>query len=285
MARSFRSMFSAKLICLLAGLPFAAAAQTSLVYVPTITTFAGSGTLGNTGDGGPATSATFGNPVSISYDAAGNVYVADKGKNAVRKITVTNNYISTAAGSGGTAGYNGDGIPANTATLKGENQAWADPAGNIYIADTSNNRIRKVTAATGLISTIAGNGTAGTAGDGAVQGSTTMVNAPNAVTVDPSGNVFFGDTNRIREISAATGIISTIAGNGTGTSTGNNGLASAATIAGPRYLFADVYGNLFVVDRTYHVIREIVADPTMKTVTAASIIKGVAGNNVVGFLG
>ena len=275
----------AGLFAFVGGSLIQAQAQNSLVYVPTITTLAGTGVLGNTGDGGPATSATFGNPVSVSYDAAGNVYVADKGKNAVRKITISNNLISTVAGTGGVSGYNGDGIPANTADLKGPNEAWVVPSGDIYIADTSNNRIRKVTAATGLISTIAGNGTAGTAGDGAVQGSATEVNAPNAVTVDPAGNVFFGDNNRIREISVSTGVISTIAGTGAGSATGNNGLASAATIAGPRYLFADVYGNLFVVDRTYHTIREIVADPTSKTVTATSIIKGVAGNNMVGSAG
>ena len=282
---SFVRPAMAGFLALVAGSCLQARAQNSLVFVPTITTFAGTGVLGNTGDGGPATSATFGNPVSVSYDADGNVYVADKGKNDVRKIAVSNNLISTPVGTGGTAGYNGDGIPANTAEIKGENEAWATPSGDIYIADTGNNRIRKVTAATGLISTIAGNGTAGTAGDGAVQGSATEVNAPNAVTVDPAGNVFFGDNNRIREISAATGIINTIAGTGAGTSTGNNGLASAATIAGPRYLFADVHGDVFVVDRTYHVIREIVADPAMKSVSAASIIKGVAGNNMTGSAG
>jgi hypothetical protein len=259
----------------------AALAQTnSVVFVPTITTIVGNGTAGNNGNGGAATAAEIGNPTSVAYDAAGNLYICDKTKNVVRKVN-TSGIISTVVGNG-TAGYNGDGIAATSAELNAPNGIAVDAAGDIYIADTTNERIRYVSASTGLISTLAGNGTAGFAGNGIAangSGGTVEVAGPNSVAVDLAGNVYIGDSGnqRLREIVASTGIINTIAGNGTAGDTGDGGAATSAELSGPRAVQVDVYGNIYIVDQTDAVVREITA--------SNNIINTIAGNKVAGDTG
>src|SRR4029077_16727646 len=175
-----------------------------------IGTLAGNGNCGSAGDGGSATSAQLCAPSGLAVDATGNLFVADTGNGRVRKVTPAG-VISTFAGGGNT--NPGDGGPATAAYLNQPAGIALDGGGNLYIAETGNNRVRKVTAA-GIITTIAGNATPGFSGDGG-PATSAQLNAPNAVAVDSGGNVFIADSvnNRIREVTAA-GIISTFAGGG-----------------------------------------------------------------------
>lgn len=154
-----------------------------------IHTIAGTGVMGNNGDGGPATDAALGSPVSLAIDVAENVYVADFSNNVVRKINAADSVISTVAGNGA-PGFSGDGGAAVSATLRYPAGLSVDGAGNIYIADQANNRIRKVSG--GMISTVAGSNASGYHGDG---GSPTaaQLNAPKSVAVDGSGRIYIAD--------------------------------------------------------------------------------------------
>ena len=277
-----RAAEAALCACPLGG-AIAAAQSAALPYVvPLSVTIGTVGTAGSSGDNGPATSALLGNPVSFAYDAAGNLYILDKSKNAVRKVNAVTNVITTVAGVEGAANaFAGDGGSATSAKLNGPNQIAVDTAGNIYIADTGNNRVRKVTVATGIITTIAGDGSTAFAGDGlAANGSQGAVglSGVNAVAVDVNGNVFVGDSGheRVREVYAATGIINTIAGNGVSSDTGNGGPASAATLSGPRYLAFDSRGDLVMTDRTLNNVRYIAPNGN---------VYALAGNQTLGYTG
>lgn len=177
-----------------------------------ISTLAGNGSKGYSGDGGSAVSAQFSQPAGIAVDSNGNVYVADQSANVVRKIA-SNGSITTYAGGGSTLG---DGGPATSANLSGPQGLAVDSAGNLYIDDRQNNGIRKVTASSGLISTVAGNGTFGFSGDNGAATSA-QVAFPSDVAVDSSGNIYIADlgNHRIRKVTASSGIMTTIAGNGT----------------------------------------------------------------------
>jgi hypothetical protein len=164
--------------------------------------FAGDGTAGNTGNGGHATSAELDQPQGLAVDAHGDVFITDADSNEVREVT-TDGIIHDFAGDG-TAGYTGDGGPATSADLDQPSGVAVDTDGNVYIADSSNNAIRRVDASTGVITTVAGNTTAGYAGDG---GSATVaeLDDPQDIAVDPDGDVFVADTfnNAVREITPA----------------------------------------------------------------------------------
>jgi hypothetical protein len=164
-----------------------------------ISTVAGDGTAGYSGDGGAATSAELNHPDGVAVDTAKNIYIADDGNNRVRKVTFSTGFISTVAGNG-TAGYAGDGGPPTSAELNGPGGLAADSAGNIYIGDYLNNRIRWV-ASTSVISTVAGNGTAGYAGDGG-RATSAELHGPNGVALDTAGNLYIADysNNRIRAV-------------------------------------------------------------------------------------
>jgi sugar lactone lactonase YvrE len=216
-----------------------------------ITTVAGNGTQGYSGDGGPATSAQL-NLLAVAVDSAGNIYISDWGNNRIRKVTAATGIISTVAGNGA-MGYSGDGGPATSASLFAPVGVAVDGAGNIYISDMSNNRIRKVTASTGIISTVAGNGTFGYSGDGGP-----AINAglrgPAGVAVDRAGNIYIADQNwgsgneRIRRVTASTGIISTVAGNGTDGYTGDGGPATNAELYLAVGVGVDAAGNIYIAD-------------------------------------
>ncbi len=173
-------------------------------------------------DGIAATSANLDQPASIVLDGAGNLYIADSAHNRIRKVSVpvapaTAGIISTIAGTGDGA-YAGDGGAATSASLNTPSGLAIDGAGSLYIADSLNNRIRKVDAATGIISTVAGSGDPGSptqVGDGGLATEANL-NQPQGVTVDPDGNLFIADTGnqRIRRVDAISGIITTVAGNG-----------------------------------------------------------------------
>jgi sugar lactone lactonase YvrE len=199
-----------------------------------ITTIAGTGTASFTGDGSLATAATFSTPVAVAVDASGAVYVADLDNGRIRRF-VMGGVMNTFAG---TVTSVGDGGPSTQAHMVGVLGVAADPSGNLYIADHTGNRVRKVTPS-GIITTLAGNGQTGYGGDNGPAASS-ILNAPSGVAVDSAGNVYIADAGneRIRRVNASTGIIATFAGNGTyaytGTGTGGDGgLATAASLTYP----------------------------------------------------
>jgi uncharacterized repeat protein (TIGR03803 family) len=222
-----------------------------------ITTVAGDGTEGYSGDGGPATSAELAYPEEVAVDSAGNIYIADSFNNRIRKVTVSTGTISTVAGDG-TYGYNGDGIAATSAELADPCGVTVDSAGNIYIADSENERIRKVTASTGKISTVAGDGTYGYNGDG-IPATSAELYVPSSVAVDAPGNIYIADSgnSRIRKVTALTGIISTVAGNGTAGYSGDGGAATSAELHGPPGVALDTIANIYIADRYNDRIRAV----------------------------
>jgi hypothetical protein len=238
-----------------------------------ISTIAGTGTAGFSGDGGAATAATLNTPYGLARDVAGNLYIVDYGDHRIRKVA-TNGIISTIAGTG-TAGFSGDGAAATAAQLYHPGGIAIDAAGNLYIADISNQRIRKITSA-GIISTVAGNGSATYAGDGFLATSASIQNA-EGVTVDAAGNIYIVDTNngRIRKVTTS-GIITTIAGNGTLGYSGDGGQATAAKIYNPTEVAFDAAGNLYIADGWNGRIRKV---------NTASIINTVAGNGTASYSG
>ena len=165
---------------------------------------------GGTDDGRPATLAGLGGPWSVALDAAGNLYIADRGDHRIRKVAVGTGIISTVAGNG-SLGFVGDGGPATAAGLTAPEAVAVDASGNLYIADTGNDRIRKVEAGSGIISTLAGLGCCGASGDGG-PATAAYVSSPSGVALDAVGNLYMSDTARIRKVEAGSGIISTVAG-------------------------------------------------------------------------
>ncbi|UWZ82300.1 chitobiase/beta-hexosaminidase C-terminal domain-containing protein [Occallatibacter riparius] len=226
-----------------------------------IITIAGNRTYGFSGDGGPATSAELYNPYGLALDSADNIYFVDSGNNRIRKVTASTGYISTVAGTG-TGGYTGDGGLATSAELWGPMDLAMDPLSNLYIADFNNSVIRKVTASTGIISTVAGNGTPGYVGDGG-PATAAELNYPLGIASDAVGNLFITDyySDRIREVSAATGIITTVAGDGTGGYSGDGGQATSAEIGRSYGMALDSAGNLFFSDSRNYVVRAVGTAP------------------------
>jgi len=239
-----------------------------------ITTIAGNGDPGYSGNGGPSTAALLYNPASVGTDAMGNIYIADYANHVVRKID-TSGIISAFAGNG-TAGYGGDNGPATAAMLIGPTGIAVDTSGNVFIADANSSVIRKVSKA-GIITTYAGTGFGGYSGDNG-PATAAQIRFAYGVAADTSGNVYIADYGNsvIRKINAA-GTISTYAG--TGEVAGYSGDGSAATAAllnSPTDVIADNNGNLFIADNGNHVVRKINALGTITT---------YAGNGVSGYSG
>jgi len=211
-----------------------------------ITTIAGGEETSPEGNGGPATAARFSNgPFGLAVDSARNLYVAASGR--VRRIDGATGIITAFAGTTG-AGFSGDGGPAISAKLNGVSRVALDANNNLYISDIYNNRVRRVDAATGIITTFAGNGSdTGPLGDG---GPATMASLawPHNLAFDAAGNLLIGDTNhyRIRKVNIATGVITTVAGNGNSDITGNGGPATAASIGAWPAFDIDAGGNIYV---------------------------------------
>ena len=236
-----------------------------------IVTKAGDGTAGFSGDGGSSTAARLNAPGSVAVDAAGNVYFADTGNNRVRRIDASG-VVTTVAGSGIT-GSSGDGGSAVLAQLNGPFGICIDAAGNLYIADERNSRIRRVNAA-GIITTIAGTGIAGFSGDGG-QATQAAMNFPQAVTVDPSGNLYIADTRnlRVRRVNPA-GVISTIAGTGMRGFTGDGGQATLAQMRAPHGLAIDPAGNLLIADYGNNEVRRVDARGVITRIAGSALPAG-----------
>ena len=231
-----------------------------------ITTVAGNGNTQFAGDGGPASSATVyiaSNHNGLAVDSAGNLFIADDGHHRIRKID-PNGVITTVAGAG-TQGYSGDGGAATKAQLYRPSGVAVDAAGNLYIADMNNRRIRKVDSS-GIITTLAGTGDFGNSGDGAAASLATM-ETPVDVTVDPQGNVYFADQDAavIRKITPA-GIISTVAGNGTTGFSGDGGPPTKAVLGSPYSVTLDSAGNVYISDFGNHRIRKVDTSGTITTI-------------------
>jgi sugar lactone lactonase YvrE len=207
-----------------------------------ITTVAGNGISGFSGDGGPAKSAMVSFPIGLTFDHSGNILFTDSGNYRVRKID-THGIITTIAGTG-VLGYSGDGGPAINATFSGTYGIAVDRSGNIFICDAGNNVIRKIDLS-GIVTTVAGNGTAGFSGDGG-PATQAMLNLPYAVLPDASGNLYIGDFNndRVRKVDT-TQKINTFAGNGSTGCLGDGGVATAASIGGARGMLLSG-GNLLI---------------------------------------
>jgi RHS repeat-associated protein len=287
----------------------------------TIITIAGNGYYNNNGDGGSALNASLEEPGGVTVDSSGNVYVSDFQGGVVRKVSASTGVISTIAGSG-TSGYSGDGGAAISAQLDGPTALAVDSTGNLYIADTWNSRIRKVNVSTGIITTVAGTVTDGYTGDGgpatsaeicqpsgiAVDGAgnlyiadsansvirevsastgiiTTVVNSsaalsdPAGIALDSSGHLYIADfgSNLVRQWTISTGSISTVAGNGTAGYSGNGGSATSAELNWPTAVAVDGNGNIFIAERDNHVIRSVSR--------SSGTITTVAGNNTAGYSG
>jgi hypothetical protein len=238
-----------------------------------ITTVAGAGSPGFSGDGGQATNAELSAQSDVILDSVGNLYIADLGNNRIRKVN-TNGVITTIAGTG-TAGYSGDGGQATDAEINQATGICFDASGNLYIADRNNSRIRMVNSA-GIISTVAGNGSFGFSGD-AGQAIDAELNTPENIVFDTHGNLFIADhyNNRIRMVNTS-GIISTVAGNGTQGFSGDGGQATAAALYYPVGVDFDATGNLFISDESNNRIRKV---------STIGVINTVVGNGTSGYNG
>ncbi len=279
-----------------------------------ITTVAGNGTQGYSGDGGPAVSAQFSRPNGVAVDGAGNLFIVDTGNFRVRKVSPSG-IVTTVAGNG-TLGFSGDGGPADRAQLNEPAGVAVDGAGNLFIADTGNQRIRKVLK-DGTIATVAGDGTFGASGDGgaatsaqlaglngvAVDGAgnlfitafyydcdvtyasirkvsasgiiTTVADvAGSGVAVDGAGNLFIVDYDQVLKVSSS-GIITTVAGSRNQSSSGDDdgGPATRARLNGPVGVAVDGAGNLFIADSNNFRVRKV---------SPSGIITTVAGNGTIG---
>jgi trimeric autotransporter adhesin len=239
-----------------------------------LTRIAGTSTSGYAGDGGPASVAQLKAPGGLAVDDAGNLYIADTGNHSVRVITPDGN-ITTIAGTG-SAGYAGDGGPAANAALNGPQGLAADHYGDLYIADTNNSVVRKISPA-GIITTYAGNGTAGYSYDGFFAREA-QLNLPAGLAVS-SGNLYIADSanNRVRLVTAAR-LITTLAGNGTAGYDGDDGAGGQAEDAElnlPTFLASDTLGtNIYISDSNNGLIRQVLPDTIITTAAGGSKTMG-----------
>ena len=238
-----------------------------------ISIFAGTGTSGNTGDGGQATSAELNTPEGLAVDDLGDLFIADQDGEVIREVT-TDGIIHTIAGTG-TAGDTGDGGLATAAKLSFPSNMVFDAAGDLYIADLGNESVREVKT-NGIISTFAGTGAAGYTGDNGLATAATL-NTPYGLAIDPAGDIYISDVQNfaIREVTTD-GIIHTVAGTGTGGYTGDNGPATAATLTYPAGIALDSSGDLYIADQGNNVVREVTPDGTIRT---------LAGTGTAGYTG
>ncbi len=245
----------------------------SYLHAQTINPFAGNHTAGYTGNGMAATTATCYAPAGVAADTNGNIYFCEIGNSVVRKVNATG-IISTVAGTG-VQGFSGNGGPATAAQINQPTSVAIDDTGNIYFTDDGNNMIRKVNTA-GIITTIAGTGTAGYFGDNGF-----AVNAelsqPSGVAIDRKGNIYIADVyNHAVRMIDTSGKIKTIAGDGTPGYSGNGTSAVIAQLKYPKGVAVDTFGNIFIVDQ---------GNSTIRRINPAGIIIAFAGCDTAGYSG
>ncbi len=266
-----------------------------------ISTITGSGTGGYSGDDGQATSAVVNTPTGVAVDTSGNVYITDTLNNRIRKVTASTSIITTIAGTG-VGGYSGDGGAATAATIILPHGINLDSAGNVYFGDwgsvdvgMSYNVIRKVTISTGIISTVAGiaSTSGGYNGDN-IQATAAMLYSPMDVVVDSSGNLFITDfyNNRIRKVDVSTGLITTVVGTGTSSSTGDGSAATSASINQPCFSRFDSSGNYYLTEWKGNRVRKVItvsteiptSYPTLSphSISVISTIAGTGSNSYSG---
>jgi uncharacterized protein (TIGR03437 family) len=250
-------------------LPAVAGAQTY-----TISLIAGTAsTSGFSGDGGQASSAELNSPANVTVDSNHNIYIVDKGNGRIRKVS-TSGVITTVAGSTANGTWAGDGGPAISASLNSPNGIAFDSAGNMYIADTGNNVVRKVNTS-GTISTVAGNNIAGYGGDG-IAATTANLSSPTSVALDSTGNLYIADANNncIREVTTDQ-IIHTVAGQCPyPLFEGDGGPAIQAKLNKPFSIALDAYGDLFIADTENEVLREVTPDGIINTIAGTPTTTG-----------
>ena len=239
-----------------------------------ITTVAGNGLPGSTGDGGPATSARLKAPEDVFVAASGDLYIADTGNHEIRKVAAATGVITTVAGNG-SPGSTGDLGLATAARLNSPRGITVASNGDFYIGDRSNNKVRKVIALTGLIMTYAGTGTAGYSGDGALA-TLARLNRPQGIHLASNGDLYIADAlnSAIRKVAAVTGIITTYAGTGTAGFSGDGGAATSAQLNAPEAMHLNSVGDLYIADTVNNRIRRVSAGGTITTVAGT----GTAGS-------
>lgn len=248
----------------------------------TITTLAGNGAYGFSGDGGPAIAASLASPSKTAVDpVSGNVYIADSGNSRIRMVTASNGIISTVAGNG-QFGYAGDGGPAISAPLGyPSGLAIETSSGNLYISDIVSNCIRMMTKSTGFISTVAGSGAYGYSGDGGVATAASL-KSPAGIALDAvSGDLFISGagSGRIRMVLKSTGIISTVAGTGRYGYTGDGGLATNASFAGPVGVALDASsGIMYIADSGNNVVRAVSRGITVSPAPSTATVPAPSTN-------
>lgn len=238
-----------------------------------LTTVVGTGSAGNSGDGAPAKAAQINHPTAITFDRAGNLYIAEFGGDRVRKVD-TKGVITRVVGTG-MAGYSGDRGPAAAAQLSGPSGLAFDSVGNLYITELNNNSLRRVDPR-GLITTVAGGDAPKSLGDGGPAVAAQLV-GPTRVFIDSFDNVYIADAfnHRVRKVNGA-GVITTVVGNGTAGSDGDGGPAVMASINGPHGIAIDAAGNLYIAELRGFRVRKVSQD---------GVIKTVAGTGQSGFSG
>ncbi len=246
-----------------------------------ISTVAGPGVSTILGDGGPATSAYVGEPSAVALDPAGNLYIADFFHNRIRMVDAVTGIITTVVGTGASTPFGGDGGLATAATLAEPIAVAVDGAGNLYIDDQGNARIRKVTAKTGIIETIAGTGMANSSTDGSLA-IDTPIYLQRGIAVDTAGNVFFPNwPSSIARVDATTGILTTVAGNHYGQYSGDGGDALIASVNAPQGVTVDLNGDLYIADTGNDVVRKVTFHPG-PPVPAAAPAFSIPGGSYIG---
>jgi DNA-binding beta-propeller fold protein YncE len=244
-----------------------------------ITTVAGTGRPGDSGDGGPAVRAELNQPFDVVFDAAGNLYFADTGNHKIRRVDARSGAITTVAGSG-TKGFAGDGGPATQAQLNEPYGLALDSAGNLYFADRLNRRVRRVDGRSGIITTLAGDGSKTFSGDGAPGPRAGLVE-PNGVALDRAGRrLYIADVadHRIRVVDLSSGTITTFAGTGQGKHAGDGGPAKAASIAGARAVDVAPDGSVLILERQGNTLRAVDPATGIITTRAGTGAKGNTGD-------
>jgi len=228
---------------------------------------------GDVHDGQPASQAALNHAYQLAITSTGELYIADSGYHRIRKFDPANGILTTVAGTG-ESGYTGDGGPATAARLRSPQGLILDPGGNLFIADSGNNVVRRLDRVSGTISTVAGTGAAGFAGDGGLAAQA-LLSSPWGLAVTANGDLLVGDSGnrRVRRVSG--GIITTIAGTGVDASAGDGGPAAAASFRSVHSLLLLANGDLLVDDGNASVVRRIVA--------ATGLITAFAGNGSFGF--